>query len=350
MYYYIYREHIIQISEYEVNLMYKKKIMLLGTGGTIAGKAVNSVETAMYEAGQINIKDLIQEIPVLESIAQIECEQVCNIDSADITLEIMVELRNKINKYLSREDIKGIVVAHGTDTLEETAYFLNLTIASSKPVVLVGAMRPATAFSADGIMNMINAIYVAISEHSINKGVLVVMNDRIYAAREVSKTHTTGLDAFTSLELGSLGNVNGEGVNFYQQSLRKHTLESCFSKIDLKNSFPIVDVVYCVAGMSYRTIELLIKNGSQGIVIAGFGNGNINSKFKEKLKNAVKTGTVIVMSSRVASGEIVAGQAAKETGIICAGNLNPQKARILLILALATNKNLNEIQEIFATH
>lgn len=330
--------------------MQNKKIVVLGTGGTIAGKAVSSSETAAYQAGQIEVRTLLQEIPGISKIAQVECEQLYNIDSADITLSMMLELRNKTNSLLAKEEITAVVITHGTDTLEETAYFLNLTINSSKPVVLVGAMRPATAFSADGTMNLLNAVQVALSEQAINKGILVVMNERIYAAREVTKTSTTNVDAFKSFELGCLGSINGGCVNFYQQSLRKHTVNSAFAKISEDFSFPKVEVLYCVAGMDYSLIEVLVNQGGKGIVIAGFGNGNINSKYKETLHKVSKAGTKIVIASRVASGTISESKPAQTAGIICSGSLNPQKARILLMLALNITDDSEKIQEIFATH
>lgn len=330
--------------------MQNKKIVVLGTGGTIAGKAADSSETAAYKAGQIEVETLLRDIPEISKIAQIKCEQLYNIDSADISLNMMLELRNKINSLLSNEEITAVVITHGTDTLEETAYFLNLTVNSSKPVVLVGAMRPATAFSADGTMNILNAVQVALSEQAINKGILVVMNERIYAAREVTKTSTTNVDAFKSFELGCLGSINGGCVNFYQQMLRKHTIDSAFAKISEHFNFPKVEVLYCVAGMDYSLIELLVKQGVKGIVIAGFGNGNIHSKYKEKLQNIARAGTKIVMASRVASGTISESKPAQVAGIICSGSLNPQKARILLMLALNITDDSEKIQEIFATH
>ena len=327
--------------------MQKKKVVILGTGGTIAGKATNSTETARYQAGEIEVQELIQEIPELLKLAEIEVKQIFNIDSADISLEMMAELREQVNKSLQREDVTGVVITHGTDTLEETAYFLQLTVNSTKPVIIVGAMRPATALSADGVMNLLNAVQVAITPQAVNKGVLVVMNEKIYTAREVTKTHTTNIDSFKAIEGGCLGYVNNNCVEFYRQSLKKHTVNSCFAQLEKIADLKKVTVLYCVAGMDFAIVESLIAQGNKGLIIAGFGNGNINGAYKQKLRQIAKQGISVMMSSRVGQGAVTGQVEEKAAGILTANNLNPQKARILLMLALELTQAPQQLQKIF---
>ena len=226
--------------------MGKKNIYILATGGTIAGRAASETATTGYQAGAIGVAELLAAVPELKAFANVRGEQIAAIDSKDMTSAIWLQLAKRCEEILSQDDIDGIVITHGTDTMEETGYFLNLTVHSDKPVVLTGAMRPATAVSADGPMNLLQAVRVAVADDAQGKGVLIVMNGTIVSAREAVKTHTTSLDTFKSPEIGDLGTVqDGEPV-FYRQPLRRHTRESQF---DVKGvqELPRVSILYAHA-------------------------------------------------------------------------------------------------------
>ena len=214
-------------------------VRILATGGTIAGSAASATQTTGYEAGKIGIQTLIDAVPQMK----VDGEQIVKISSNNMDTPTLLKLANRVNELLAHDDVQGIVITHGTDTLEETAYFLNLTVHSDKPVVLVGAMRPATAMSADGPMNLLNAVRVAVSKDAVGKGVMITMNDEINGARDVTKTNTTNVATFKAPELGVLGYVAGGKVKFYKESTRRHTTKSEFDVKGL-TELPRVDIVY----------------------------------------------------------------------------------------------------------
>ena len=316
------------------------KIKILATGGTIAGSANSATDTTNYAAGTLGIDDLIDAVPAVKDYANVSGEQICSIDSKDMTDDIWIKLSNRLNELFARGDVDGIVITHGTDTLEETAYFLNLTIHSDKPVVLTGAMRPATAISADGSMNLLNAVKVAASPDSKAKGVLVVMNDEIHAAREVTKIHTLNVSAFKSREFGLLGYVNNGVPEFYRTSTRKHTGNSEFN-VENIFSLPNVKIIYHHACDDELFVEAAIKAGVKGIICAGTGNGSINANVEEILIRAAEN-IVVVRSSRCGGGSVVVNK-----NFIDGDNLTPQKARILLQLALTKTNDRYEVQRMF---
>ena len=266
------------------------KIKILATGGTIAGVANSATDTTNYTAGTLGIDKLIDAVPEIKNFATVSGEQICNIDSKDITEKIWLKLANRINELLA--DVDGIVITHGTDTLEETAYFLNLTIHGDKPVVLTGAMRPATAISADGSMNLLNAVRVAASPDSKSKGVLVVMNDEIHSAREVTKIHTLNVNAFNSREFGLLGCVNNGTPEFYRTSTRKHTVNSEFN-VENIFSLPNVKIIYHHACDDGLFVEATINSGVKGIICAGTGNGSISANVEKILIRAAENIVVV---------------------------------------------------------
>lgn len=311
------------------------KIKILATGGTIAGVANSVTDTTNYAAGTLGIDKLLDAVPEIKNFAEVSGEQICNIDSKDITEKIWLKLANRINELLA--DVDGIVITHGTDTLEETAYFLNLTVHSDKPVVLTGAMRPATAISADGAMNLLNAVRVAVSQNSVGKGVLVVMNDEIHAAREVTKTHTLNVAAFKS---SALGYIVGGTPEFYFTSTRRHTVNSEFN-VENIFSLPNVKIIYHHACDDGLFVEAAINSGVKGIICAAPGNGSINANVEEILIRAAEN-IVIVRSSRCGGGSVVVNK-----NFIDGDNLTPQKARILLQLALTKTNDRYEVQRIF---
>ncbi len=320
-------------------------IALLATGGTIAGSGA-SASLGSYKSGELGIKELLKAIPSLNRLARIQGEQISNIGSQDMNEEVWFKLAKRAQELLDDSRIQGVVITHGTDTLEESAYFLNLVLRSTKPVVLVGAMRNATSLSADGALNLYNALSVAIDEKSANKGVLVVMDDTIFSAREAIKTHTTHTSTFKALNSGAIGSVYYGKTRYYMQPLRKHTIESEFSLSQLKTPLPKVDIIYTHAGMTPDLFQASLNSHAKGVVIAGVGNGNVSAGFLKAMQEASQMGVVIVRSSRVGSGGVTSGEI-DDKAFITSDNLNPQKARVLLQLALTKTNNKAKIQEMF---
>lgn len=321
-------------------------IVILATGGTIAGVSSSATATTDYKAGVINVENLVGSVPGIGSVANITGEQIVNIDSSQMTNEIWLKLANRINDLLSDKMVDGIVVTHGTDTMEETAFFLNLVIKSEKPVVIAGSMRPSTAISADGPLNLLNAVVLASSRESRGKGVLVALNEKINGARNVTKTNTTSVDTFSSREFGCLGYILDKRVYFFQQPDKRHTVQSEFSVRGL-TSLPRVDILYGHADVNRDIADASVKAGARGIVYAGVGNGGIFSPVKNALKDAAGKGVVIVRSTRTGSGIVTPYADYDKLGFIASGSLNPQKSRILLMLALAKTNDLKEIQRMF---
>ncbi len=325
----------------------KPNIRIIATGGTIAGSAASDTATTGYKAGALGIDTLINAVPELKNYANVSGEQLCSIDSKDMTNAIWLQLAKRINALLSQDDVDGIVITHGTDTLEETAYFLNLTVKSDKPVVLVGAMRPATAISADGPMNLLNAVRVASSKAAVGKGVLVAMNDEINGARDVTKTNTTTVSTFKAPELGFLGYINDGVPEFYRESTRKHTRQTEFN-VNHMDALPYVKIIYGHADDDGLFVEAAIKAGVKGIVYAGTGNGSIHKNAEAALAKAAAQGIVVVRSSRVGNGTVIpAEQSYIDEHFLDGDSLNPQKARILLQLALTKTNDFAEIQQMF---
>lgn len=322
-------------------------IQILATGGTIAGSAASSTQMTGYTAGAIGIQTLIEAVPQMKEYANVSGEQVCKISSNNMTHEIWLQVANRVNELLARNDVDGIVITHGTDTLEETAYFLNLVVNSKKPVVLVGAMRPATAISADGPVNLLNAVRLAANKDAWGKGVMIAMNDEINAAREVTKTNTSHVDTFKSPDLGYMGYINNGEAEFYREPVRKHTVRSEFNVKNVKE-LPYVEVIYGKVNDSRVMVDAAVKAGAKGIIYAGMGNGSIHEAAEKALIEAQQKGVVVVRSSRCGSGTVFGGPARYfDQKFLTADTLNPQKARILLSLALTKTNNLEEIQRIF---
>ncbi|MDB5777403.1 MAG: ansZ [Herbaspirillum sp.] len=326
----------------------KPNIKILATGGTIAGSAAANTTTTGYTSGAISVDNLIKAVPEMQNLANISGEQITNASSTDMNDEILLALGKRINELLASKDVDGVVVTHGTSTLEETAYFLNLVVKSDKPVVVVGSMRPATAISADGPFNLYNAVLVAASKEAKGRGAMILLNDRIGSAREVTKTNTAMLDTFKSAEHGYLGVLVGGKPYFYNASLRKHTMNSEFdiSKLD---KLPAVDILYGYQNSDkYGYLyEAAVKAGIKGIVIAAPGNGSISKATQISATDAQKKGLVIVRSSRVGSGVVNRLSSDDTNKFIAADSLNPQKARILLMLALTKTNDLQKIQKYF---
>ncbi|MGM9124055.1 type II asparaginase, partial [Campylobacter jejuni] len=321
----------------------KSRIAILGTGGTIAGFIDSTIATTGYTAGAIDIDVLIKAVPQIRDLADISWEQIANIDSSNMCDEIWLRLAKKIAKLFA-EGIDGVVITHGTDTMEETAYFLNLTIKSDKPVVLVGAMRPSTAISADGPKNLYNAVALVANKEAKNKGVMVAINDKILSARGVVKTHSLNVDAFSSPDFGDLGYIVDGKVFFYNNVTKAHTKNAPFDVSKL-TSLPKVDILYSYSNDgSGVAAKALFEHGTKGIVVAGSGAGSIHKNQKDVLKELLKKGLKVVVSSRVVAGCVAVSDSDEKLGFISAEDLNPQKARVLLILALTKTSDPKKIQ------
>ena len=327
-----------------------KNVTILATGGTIAGAAASGTQSA-YTSGSVGIDTMVKAVPGIEKLASIKGEQISNVGSQDMSFDIMLKLAKRINELLSGPGVDGIVITHGTDTMEETAYFLNLTVKSDKPVVMVGSMRPSTAVSADGPLNLYNAVAVAADPKANGRGVLVVMNDQIHAAHSLTKTSTTAVQTFMSPLRGLVG-VTAYGKNdWYNTPPWKHTAQSEFD-VSGVTKLPRVDVVFADADMSPDLITASANAGAKGIVIAGVGNGNMNKASVDTAAAAAKRGIVVVRSSRVATGLVDRNVEVNDDqmGFVASDELNPQKSRILLSLALLKTSSPAQIQEMFRTY
>jgi len=332
-------------------------VWVLATGGTIAGRGGAPTSLSEYKAGTILGEDLVKAVPEIKQYADVKVEQLFNVPSPNLTLNNWLTLARRINSiFASDSRIAGIVVTHGTNTLEETAYFLNLTVRHDRPVVITGAMRPATAISADGPLNLLNAVRVASSVEARGKGVLVVMNDEINAAREVTKTNTYRVETFRSPELGYLGYVDADQVTFYRASTRRHTSQSEFDVMAIAE-LPKVDILYSYVQPNPDLITALVSTGVKGIVFAGTGAGSLSEMERSALKalrRSAPSWPVLVRSNRVGNGRVIAlteGQEEYEAlGVIAGDTLNPQKARILLMLALTKTNEVQEIKRMFAEY
>ena len=322
------------------------QIKILATGGTIAGKGKESAQMTEYTPGAIGIKELIDAVPEIKEYACISGEQIANIGSYAMTDDVWLKLADRINNLLSVDNVDGIVITHGTDTMEETAYFLNLVIKSKKPVILTGSMRPATAMSADGPLNLLNAVRLAASKEAHGKGVLVCMNDQINCAREVTKSNTTNVETFKATDFGCLGLIQNGKPYFYRQSTRRHTINSEFDISALKN-LPRVNIIYAHASDDRALTDAAVAAGAKGIVHAGMGYGNMFPLVKDALSDARKKGIVVVKSSRTGSGLVPRTDADNEFDFVTGDNLISQKARILLMLALTVTNDAAQIQRIF---
>lgn len=325
--------------------MKDRKIMMIGTGGTIAGTGNGSSALTEYRAGSIGVDDLMQAVPALAEYGPFESVQFSNIDSSEMSPYRWVRLALLVNEVAKRDDISGIVITHGTDTMEETAYFLQLTVNTNKPIVMTGSMRPATALSADGPVNLLQAVQVARSKNAWNQGVLVVMNGYIDSAREVAKLHTTDMATFGNAQLGHMGCVQNGKAYFYYTPCRTHTSDSEFilrEEVEL----PTVGIVNLYGGMDTEILSV-VANRSQGLVIGGFGHGTL----PQGVRNALKKITIPkVRSSRIGNGIVSSNSLDVKEGFIVSDSLSPVKARILLMLALQKEQSREELERIFDTY
>ena len=328
----------------------KSNVVILATGGTIAGAAATGTQ-AGYTSGAVNIDAMIAGVPGITELANIKGEQISNVGSQDMSFDILLKLANRINELAKSPAVDGIVITHGTDTMEESAFFLNLTVKTDKPVVMVGSMRPSTAVSADGPLNLYNAVGVAADPKAAGRGVLVVMNDQIQGAHSLTKTSTTAVQTFMSPLRGLVGVANYGKNDYYTSPEWTHTTKSEFDVTGV-TKMPRVDVIFASVDMSPDLIDCAVQNGAKGIVIAGVGNGNINKASVTAAANAAKKGVIVVRSSRVPTGAVGRNVELNddELALVASDELNPQKARILLSLALLKTRTPEQVQKLFYTY
>jgi L-asparaginase len=324
------------------------RVKILATGGTIAG-AGNAADRAGYKAGALPIDELLNAVPQIHKIANVTGEQIASVGSQDITVAIWQKLAVRINEIFEKNEADAVVITHGTDTQEETSYFLDLTVHYKNAVVITGSMRPATGISADGPKNLYDAVTVAANPASRDRGVLVCFNEGIYDGRDVVKISTTKLNAFASPNTGPLGQVYDGKVEYYSTSLREVNVGSPFN-VKLDSKIPRVDIIYMYADAPANLINCEIAdNGVRGLVIAGVGNGNFNKAYLDAISVAVKKGIIVCRASRCVSGRVVLEDEIndKELGTIVSDDLNPQKARVLLMLGLMNTSEKAKLQEYF---
>ena len=317
--------------------MAKKKIILMSTGGTIVSSGESATQTTGYRLGHLSINALLDQLPDLKDRIELEQEAVSHVDSSSMTSEIWLKLARSVQAAVDRDDIDGVVITHGTDTMEETAYFLHLILKTQKPVVITGAMRPATALTADGILNLYNAFQVALDDQSKGLGVLMVLNNTIGSARFSTKTNTTNVATFSGLINGELGTVVDNAVMYNSRTIRPHTMDTPFNihDFDEDESFPRVDILISHADDDDKLVDAAVAIGAKGIVFAGLGNGCIPDKVLPGLVRASQAGVRVVRSSRVFTGAVFNGLSEwEEAGLISSWNLSAVKARVLLQLAL----------------
>lgn len=320
-------------------------VKLIATGGTIAMK-IDPVKKAPVPA--ISGEDLISTVPEMASLAKIEVENLSNIPSDYMTPADWVGLQKAVVATLARPEVVGVIVSHGTDTLEESAYFLDLTVASDKPIVLIGAQRNASEKDFDGPRNLFNATRICVTPEAIGKGAMIAMNNQINAAREVVKTHTSDVETFKSGDYGFIGSADHDRIIFYRTPIRRQHIPL------LQDKLPAVEIISMYAGADGAMISAAVAAGAKGIVVQALGWGNVNKPMFAAIKNAISKGTSVVISTRVPNGRVLpvygfegGGKTLQQAGAVFADNLSPQKARILLMLALQTTNKAEDIQKLF---
>ncbi len=329
----------------------EKNIHILATGGTIAGKQADTSKPG-YKAGSFSVQDLIDAVPGLGNVAKLQGEQVANIGSQDMNDKVWLKLARRVNELLADRSVDGIVITHGTDTLEETSYFLNQVVKSEKPVVLTASMRPATAISADGPMNLYQATVVAAHDEARGRGVLVVMNNHIHYAAEITKTVTVNPDTMKSPNRGLAGKCDADICHYYSPTIKLHTTRSKLSLPDKIDTLPTVEIVYAHANAGRGLMDAAVKQGAKGLVVAGVGDGNMTDAMLAAATEYAKKGIVIVRSSHVGAGDVKRNVEVDDDklGFVASRETNPQKARVILQLGLLQGLDVVGIQDLYDTH
>jgi glutamin-(asparagin-)ase len=324
----------------------KPNIVIIGTGGTIAGAGASTVNTGDYDSAKVAVDKIIAAVPEMKQVANVRGEQIFQIGSESYNDERMLKLAKRISELVKQPDVDAVMVTHGTDTIEETSYFLNLTLKTDKPVVIIGAMRPGTALSADGPLNLYNAAVVAASPESKGKGVLVVMNDEIHSARDVTKSNALKVETFKSL-YGPLGVVVESKPYFYRLPARPHTMATEFD-IDQITALPKVDLFYAHTSMDPKILGAIADLGAKALIYGGTGNASVADYMEDPLKEVRKKGLIVVRATRTGSGQVVRNGEEKddENDWIVAADQTPQKARLLTSLALTKTQDPKAIEAI----
>ncbi len=325
-------------------------VRVIGTGGSIAGIGPDRMDFILYpEIGDhITIQQSLDRVPEIQDFAEVRSEDLVSVGSTAIGAAEWLGLARRINTIFKDEtDVAGVAVTHGTATLEETSYFLHLTVKSQKPVVITGAMRPPTALSTDSDLNLLDAVRTAASPDATGLGVLTVLNNEIQCGRDVTKANTFRVETFRPNELGFLGYADSDGkVVFYRAPLRRHTVDTPFM-VDDMTVLPRVDIVYAYAGADGLLVDAVRNNRSDGLVLAGFGGGTFPPAVIEAAVKLVDDGIPVVLATRSTAGRVVTTPKKEEQGFLVSDNLLPQKARILLMLGLTVTKDRHELQQMF---
>ena len=330
--------------------MTRPRVRIIATGGSIAGVGPHRLDYLLYsESGRrLTIEQMLARVPEVDDIAEVRGENLTSVGSTSIGPQEWLQITQRINQLFHEEpELSGIVVTHGTATLEETAYFLHLTVKSAKPVVMTGAMRPPTAVSTDADLNLLDAIRIAACPDAGGRGVLTVLNNEIQSARDVTKSNSLRVETFHSHHFGLLGYADSDGqVLFYRSVTRQHTINTPFNVASLPR-LPRVDIVYAYGGADGLLVDAVRQHGSAGLVVAGFGSGTFPPVFLDAARRAAADGIPVVLASRSTSGRTIMTPKKEEAGFIVADDLHPQKARILLMLALTLRPERQAIQEMF---
>ena len=331
----------------------RPRVYVIGTGGSISfvGRERTDFINYSYDNQHLTIQELLDRVPEVNEFAEVRAEQFLNLGSPDVLPSHWLELARRINQIFQEDPLAaGVAITHGTATLEETAYFLNLTVKSDKPVVITGAMRPPTAMGTDSDVNLMDCIRVAAAPQARGQGVLTVMNNQVQAAREVTKTNSYRLETFRAHDLGLLGYADADGqVVFYRESTRTHTASTEFDVSELAE-LPRVDIAHSYAGADGVVVEALVAAGVPGIVAAGLGSGGSPPAFTAALREARARGVLVVIATQVGSGRVTLTRRFREDGFVVADNLEPKKARILLMLALTRTSDPAEVQRMMLTY
>ena len=330
----------------------RPRVAFIGTGGTISSLGSGPLDILDYGAteNRMQAQAILERFPECQEAADVVAVGFDNVVSHTIFFSAWKRMLALCARLVADDPgLSGIVIGHGTASLEETAYFLTLTLTVAVPVVLVGSQRPASALSSDAGMNLVNAVRVAACPDARGMGVLVLLNDEIHAAREVTKTSTFRLQTFRTPDFGALGHADGDRVAFYRAPLRRHAPDTEFD-ISALDALPRVDIAYAYVGSDGTAVRAFLAAGARGIVSAGFAPGFPGTVEAELLQAAVRDGVTVVQSTRAGSGRTYRGRRATASGFLVADNLNPQKARLLLALALTVTSDPGEITRIFETY
>lgn len=328
-----------------------KRIKIFSLGGTISASVAHQTDYKDYKTGAYGASYWKVTLPELDAIAKIEWEDPVSISSAAITGDILIKLREQVQTTLLDDTYDAVVITQGTSTLEETAYFLHLSVATNKPIVLTGAQRPSGTYGSDALTNLLHAVQVARNPDAVGKGALVVFNSKIHGAREVVKTDTYSLETFKSPNTGPIGQIQADGnIVFFQQSLYKHTLQSEFSRLEIER-LPKVEMLLSYPEASAKFLELIASDKEiQGVIILGVGAGLPASTQEEGILQCIQAGKIVVRASRCSTGEVLPTSFYPSDKFLATGNLSPQKARILLQLALCKSKDMKQLQEWFEAY